>query len=118
MTSFANPPKQLPAWPLFLLFAAFPLWWVTGLAAFGVLLTSVPMLILLGQRRRVEVPPAFWLWIGFMIWAGAAALELSSSTRLIGFSVRMSNYFGSAIVFVYVYNARERLTDRTVLRAL
>jgi len=118
VTATRNPPKQLPAWPVFLLFAGFPLWWLTGFAAFAVVLTAVPMLILLGQRQRIELPPAFWLWIGFMIWACAAALELSSSTRLIGFSVRLSNYLGSAIVFVYIYNARERLSDRTVLRAL
>lgn len=118
MTAAASPPKQLPAWPLFLLFAAFPLWWATGFAAFAVILVAVPMLVLLGQRRQLEIPPAFWLWIGFLIWATAAALELSSSTRLIGFGVRMCNYLGSTIVFVYVYNARERLTDRMVLRAL
>jgi len=118
VTAARNPPKQLPAWPVFLLFAGFPLWWLTGFAAFAVVLTAVPMLILLGQRQRIELPPAFWLWIGFMVWACAAALELSSGTRLVGFSVRLSNYLGSAIVFVYVYNARERLSDRAVLRAL
>ncbi|HEU5271163.1 MAG TPA: O-antigen ligase family protein [Jatrophihabitans sp.] len=114
----ARPPGQLPAWPLYLLFAAFPLWWVTGLAAFAVILVAVPMAVLLLQRGRTAVPPAFWLWVGFLVWACAAALELSSGTRLIGFGVRMSNYLGSTVVFLYVYNARERLTDRTVLRVL
>jgi hypothetical protein len=114
----ASPPGQLPAWPLFLLFAAFPMWWVAGLAAFAVILTAVPMLVLLVQRGRIALPPAFWLWIGFLVWACAAALELSTTTRLIGFGVRLSNYLGSTVVFLYVYNARERLTDRTVLRAL
>ncbi|MDT0261856.1 O-antigen ligase family protein [Jatrophihabitans lederbergiae] len=111
-------PRQLPSWPLYVLFAGFPLWWVLGLGAFAVVFTAVPMLILLVQRRVVEVPPAFWLWIGFVVWACAAALELSSQSRLIGFSVRMSNYVGSGIVFLYVYNARERLSDRKVRQAL
>lgn len=109
---------QLPAWPLYVLFAGFPIWWVSGLAAFAVIITAIPMLVLLVVRRRTEVPPIFWLWVGFIIWACAAALELSSGSRLIGFSVRMSNYVGSTIVFVYIYNARERLDNRTVLRAL
>jgi polysaccharide biosynthesis protein PslJ len=112
------PAGQLPAWPLFLLFAAFPLWWVSGLGAFAVILVAVPMLVLLVQRGRVALPAAYWLWIAFLIWACAAALELSSGTRLIGFGVRFSNYLGSTVVFLYVYNARERLTDRRVLRAL
>lgn len=118
MPASTRPPKQLPAWPLFLLFAAFPLWWVGGLAAFAVILVAVPMALLLLQRGRTAVPPAFWLWVGFLVWACAAALELSSTTRLIGFGVRLSNYLGSTVVFLYVYNARERLTDRVMLRAL
>jgi hypothetical protein len=118
MTASRNQPPQLPAWPLFLLFAGFPLWWLAGLGAFAVILTAVPMVVLMVQRQRIELPPAFWLWAGFVIWAGAAALELTTFSRLIGFGVRMCNYLGSSIVFIYVYNARERLTDRRVLQAL
>src|SRR3954451_1132941 len=118
MTAPRNQPLQLPAWPLFLLFAGFPLWWVAGFGAFAVVFVSVPMVVLMVQRQRIELPPAFWLWVGFVVWACAAALELTTYTRLIGFGVRMCNYLGSSIVFVYVYNARERLTDRRVLRAL
>jgi hypothetical protein len=110
--------RQLPSWPVYVLFAGFPVWWVLGLGAFAVALIAIPMFLLLVQRRNVEVPPAFWLWIGFVVWACAAALELSSGSRLVGFSVRMSNYLGTTVVFLYIYNARERLTNRAVLRAL
>lgn len=108
----------MPAWPLYLLFLGFPLWWVSGLAAFAVIFTAVPMVVLLVQRGRVELPNAFWLWLGFLIWACAAALELSSGSRLIGFSVRLSNYVGSTVVFLYIYNARARLPRQTVLKCL
>jgi hypothetical protein len=111
-------PRELPAWPVYLLFAAFPLWWLLGLGAFAVSLVAVPMFVLLVQRRSVEVPPAFWLWLGFVVWACAAALELTTQSRLIGFSVRMANYVGSSVVFLYLYNGRSRLNNRTVLRAL
>jgi O-antigen ligase len=111
-------PRQLPSWPIYVLFVGFPVWWVLGLGAFAVALIAIPMFLLLVQYRHVEVPPAFWLWIGFVVWACAAALELSSGSRLVGFSVRMGNYLGSTMVFLYVYNARERLTSRAVLRAL
>lgn len=110
--------RELPAWPVYALFAGFPLWWVLGLGAFAVPLIAVPMFLLLVQRGHVEVPAAFWLWIGFVVWACVAALELSSGSKLVGFSVRMSNYVGASIVFLYLYNGRNRLNNRTVLRAL
>jgi hypothetical protein len=118
----ASPPlaglRELPAWPVYALFAGFPIWWLLGLGAFAVPLIAVPMFLLLFQRGHVEVPAAFWLWIGFVVWACAAALELTSGSRLIGFGVRMSNYVGASIVFLYLYNGRTRLNNRTVLRAL
>ena len=110
--------RQLPAWPVYVLFAGFPIWWVLGLGAFAVVIIAIPMFLLLVQRRDVEVPAAFWLWIGFVVWACAAALELTSGSRLIGFSVRMGNYIGSSVIFLYLYNGRDRLSRRTVLRAL
>ncbi|HEY0167150.1 MAG TPA: hypothetical protein VGB75_08920 [Jatrophihabitans sp.] len=110
--------RQLPAWPVYALFAGFPVWWLLGLGAFAVILIAIPMFLLLIQRRNVEVPAAFWLWIGFVVWACVAALTLTSGSRLIGFSVRMGNYVGSSIVFLYIYNGRDQLSNRTVLRAL
>jgi hypothetical protein len=111
-------PRELPAWPVYLLFAGFPVWWLLGLGAFAVMVMAIPMLVLLIQRRDVEVPPAFFLWLGFVVWACAAALELSTASRLIGFSVRMANYAGCSIIFLYLYNGRTRLDRRAVLRAL
>ncbi|MEO7261966.1 MAG: hypothetical protein ABI047_12040 [Jatrophihabitantaceae bacterium] len=110
--------RQLPAWPVYALFAGFPIWWLLGLGAFAVALIAVPMFLLLLQRRNIEVPLAFWLWIGFVVWACVAGLGLVSGSRLIGFSVRMSSYIGASIVFLYIYNGRDQLTNRTVLRAL
>ena len=109
---------ELPAWPVYLLFAGFPLWWLLGLGAFAVAVVAIPMLVLLIQRRDIEVPPAFFLWLGFVAWACAAVLELSTSSKLIGFGVRMVNYVGCSVVFLYIYNGRHRLDHRTVLRAL
>jgi polysaccharide biosynthesis protein PslJ len=103
---------------VYALFAGFPIWWVLGLGAFAVPLIAVPMFLLLVQRGHVEVPAAFWLWIGFVVWACVAVLELTSGSRLIGFGVRMSSYVGTSVVFIYLYNGRNRLDNRTVLRAL
>jgi hypothetical protein len=110
--------RVLPGWPLFVLFGLFPIWWLLGLAAFAVALAAIPMLILLIQLRKVEVPPAFWLWIGFVVWALVAGVELNAASRAIGFGVRMGNYMGSGVLFLYIYNARQLLPTRRVLRAL
>lgn len=110
--------RQLPAWPVYALFAGFPIWWLLGMGAFAVMLMAVPMSVLLLQRKNVEVPLAFWLWIGFVVWACVAAFTLNSGPRLIGSGVRMGNYIGSSIVFLYIYNGRDRLNNRVVLRAL
>lgn len=109
---------ELPAWPVYLLFAGFPAWWFLGLGAFAVAVVAIPMVVLLVQHRDVEVPPAFFLWLGFVVWACAAALELSTASKLIGFGVRMTNYLGCSVVFLYLYNGRTRLDRRVVLRAL
>lgn len=110
--------RQLPVWPVYALFAGFPIWWLLGMGAFAVTIIAVPMFLLLTQRRNVEVPPAFWLWIGFVVWAFVAAFMLTSGSRLVGSGVRMGNYIGTSVVFLYIYNGRDRLNNRTVLRAL
>jgi hypothetical protein len=110
--------RLLPAWPIFVLFVGYPIWWVLGLGAFVTLISAIPMLALLIQLRKVELPPAFWLWIGFVVSACFAAIELDTGGRAVGFGVRVANYVGSAIVFLYLYNARERLSNRRIMYAL
>lgn len=113
MPSTALTDDGLPTWPVGLLLAAFPVWWALGLAWCSVVLCALVMLTLLVQRRRVELPPGFGLWAAFLLFVMAAVTELDSTLRVLGYLVRMSNYVGAAIVFVYVYNARSRLTDTT-----
>ena len=112
-------PPALPAWPYLLLFVGFPLWWVLGLGAFAVAIVAVPMLVLLVVHGRVLVPRGFALWLLFLLFACAAAVELDSSLRLVGFAVRISSYLGATVVFVYVYNCTERsLSTRRALLGL
>ena len=112
-------PTELPMWPFTLLFVGFPVWWALGLSAFAPVIVAVPMLVLLVVRRRVRMPRSFALWLLFVLWAGAAAIELDSSLRMVGFAVRLSAYVAAAIVFLYVYNCSERaLPRRRALLAL
>lgn len=108
--------RQLPAWPLVGLFAGFGLWWALGLGAFAVAIMATPMTVLLLCRGGLRFPRGFWLWVIFVAWAAAAALEVEGGLRYIGFGVRLAGYIGATIVFLYVYNSsRERLPDRTLV---
>jgi O-antigen ligase len=99
--------RKLPAWPLYLLFVGFPLWWVLGLAGFVWIFLAVPMLLALA-RGRVRAPRGFGLWLGFLLWMVGSALKLDSSGRLIGFAFRAGLYLSATVLFLYVYNASRR----------
>jgi polysaccharide biosynthesis protein PslJ len=105
---------SLPAWPVYLLFVGFPVWWVLGLGAFAVAFSAVPMLLLLAQRGRFEFPPAFALWLLFVIWTIVSAVQLDFN-KLTGYIVRFGNMAGCAVLFLYLYNARRSLDTRRIL---
>lgn len=108
---------ELPAWPLIVLFAGFPIWWLLGFAAFAVVLTAIPMTVLMVLRRRVEIPSAFALYVLFLLWTLASATQLDTK-QLVGFAVRFGNMAGCGLLFLYVFNARTRLTSRVIFTAL
>jgi hypothetical protein len=115
-TTVQRPVPELPRWPFVLLFAAYGLWFVLGLAAFAVPIVAVVMLAFLVLRRQVTFPRGFFLWLLFLAFALAAVVEIGFGVRLVGFGVRIANYAGSAVVFLYVYNSSRRtLSERTVL---
>jgi hypothetical protein len=102
---------------VYLLFAAFPAWWALGFSAFAVPLCAIPMLILLNRRGRVVIPPAFTLWILFVLWTIVSAVQLDFN-KLIGYVVRFGNIAGCGVLFVYLFNARRSLPTRRVLVVL
>ena len=112
----ATPPRVSPAWPFYLLFVGFGAFWLLGLSAFAVFLSSLPMAVLLVLRGGTRMPRIFLAWLGFLLCALAAAVMVEGFGRSVGYGVRMANYVGATIVFLYVYNSsRDRLTDRRLL---
>jgi hypothetical protein len=96
---------SLPAgWPVYLLFGAFPLWWVLGLSALSWAFLAVPMLVWLVGRPGVRVPKGFGLWIGFLGWMLITATQLDQPKLWIAYSYRALLYLSMTILFVYVYN--------------
>jgi hypothetical protein len=108
---------ELPAWPVYLLFIGFPAWWALGFSAFAVALSAIPMVILLSRRGRVELPPAFTLWIVFVLWTTVSAAQLDFN-KLVGYIVRFGNIAGCGVLFLYLFNARRSLPTQRVLIVL
>lgn len=114
-----RPELVLPAWPIWLLFAGFPLLWVLGLGAFASVICAIPMVALLYGRGRVSVPLGFAFWVLFVLWVGIAVVEIDTGPRLVGYGVRLSNYLGATVLFLYAYNVKaEQLPTRKALAAL
>jgi O-antigen/teichoic acid export membrane protein len=110
-----------PAWPLAALLAGYPVWWAFGLADESVFIMAVPMLMQMRtwQRcgRRINVPPAFGLWLLFLVCvaAGIATLGLSApdtvvsplSNRVLSFADRGLTYGALTVILLYAGNLTE-----------
>ncbi len=110
-----------PAWPVTALLAGYPLWWALGVADQSVIFLAVPMLLRMRGWRRagrpVRVPPAFGLWLMFLIVvaAGFASLGLTApgtvdsplSNRLLSFVVRGLTYLGLTVILLFAGNLTE-----------
>jgi len=115
-----------PAWPVTALLAGYPIWWALGLADESVIIMAIPMLLRMRSwhktGRAVEVPPAFGLWLLFLVCAaaGIATLGLSApdtvvsalSNRVLSFTDRGLTYLGLTVILLYAGN----LTDAELPR--
>ncbi|WP_433477119.1 O-antigen ligase family protein [Spirillospora sp. CA-142024] len=108
--------KDLPAWPLGLLFIAFPVWWLLGLGAFAAPIAASVMALHLMLRGGTRVPPRFGLWVMFLVWMIAAGTQIDTFGRGVGFLFQFMNYGSATVVFVYAYNCSlKRLPIRRAL---
>ncbi|WP_370462411.1 O-antigen ligase family protein [Nocardiopsis sp. FR6] len=116
--------------PLVWLLAGYPLWWALGMGQFAYWLFAVPMAAELVRRHRaggLRVPPGFWLWALFLVWAvlGLSLVPLEvpgtvpDSGGYGGALLRTANYLVLTVLLLYVGNLSEReLPTRVVVRAL
>lgn len=118
MTAMQVHRPELPAWPLGVLLVGYPLWWALGFSWLAVVGSALIMAALLVIRRTVELPRGSWLWGTFLLFAACAASEIDGGLRLAGFGVRLSNYLGSGVVLLYVYNARRNLPYQRIFTYL
>lgn len=106
---------ELPRWPFTAMLALFPLWWVLGVGTIAWIPLAACMVILMVRRGGIEVPRGAGVWLLFLVLMLVSVIGIDSSGRLIGFVLRALDYTTVTVVFVYIYNARERLTAQYVL---
>ncbi|MFL6179635.1 MAG: O-antigen ligase family protein [Actinomycetes bacterium] len=111
-------PEQWPAgWPLMAALVFYPLWWALGLGALVFPIAAIPMAWQLRQRRHIEVPPWFGLWLLFVGWSllGAIVLGVDApdtlpttfAQGLDAYVLRTLQYIGATVVLLYVGNLTE-----------
>lgn len=110
--------RALPAWPFATLFVLYPVWWVLGLTPVVLPLLGAVCLFLMVLRGSIRLPPLWFLWVSFLIWAGASSVMVDSPGRLVGFAQRLGALLGASLLVVYLYNARERLPRRRAVAAM
>ncbi|MBC9733458.1 hypothetical protein [Nocardioides marmotae] len=112
-----------PAWPLVLLLAGYPAWWLLGVDSFLPLALAVPMLLQLRRRPTLLLPAGLGLWLLFCCWVVVGVVLLwtdapgaipggGGSSRLLVFGFRLAWYVACGVVLVWVANLRrEDLPD-------
>jgi O-antigen/teichoic acid export membrane protein len=108
-----------PGWPVYFVFLSLPFAWLLGLANFALPAYGIVILLGLMLRRRVSLPSGFGLWLLFLAWVAASALELDSGERAIAYAYRASLYLAATALFVYIFSSSEReVPTRLVVKAL
>ncbi|MCC9205421.1 O-antigen ligase family protein [Arthrobacter sp. zg-Y769] len=110
--------RPLPAWPLMLLLIGFPLWWALGAAAFMPLILAGVMAVLMLSRGGIVLVPGVLPWAAFLVWVGAAGINLLSGASLLAYGQRSGILLAVGIFLLYVINARENLPVRKVVYGL
>ncbi len=109
---------HLPTWPMTVLFAGFPVWWLVGLVDIAWIIVAGVMTLFLAQAPHVRVPRGFGVWLLFLLWAAASVVMLPLTLTLLGFGYRLGIYLACTVIAVYVYNSWATLTERFVTGCL
>jgi hypothetical protein len=103
------------------LLAGYPLWWAFGLADASVIIIAIPMVLRMRgwhrTGRKIMVPPAFGLWLLFLVCAAAGMVTLGLSApdtlvspvsgRLLSYANRSVTYGGLTVILLYAGNLTE-----------
>jgi hypothetical protein len=107
-------------WPIYVVFGAFPVWWLLGMGAFiWPLITVILMIRLIWLRDRIRVPRGFGVYLLFLLWVLGSATQVRDTNDLMILAYRFSLYLSGGVLFITVYNEPSwRLTDGRVLGSM
>lgn len=86
----------------------FPIWWALGFGVFIWMVMALAMAAQLATRRGLRVPKGFGIWLLYLFWVGASAINLKSSVPF-AYGFRVLTYLSCTVVFLWVYNADPRV---------
>jgi hypothetical protein len=107
-----------PGWPLVVLLALYPLWWVLGLGVLVFPILALPMLVILVRYRfagrPVALPPGFGWWLIFLAAVLVSTAALGSTppgtvpgdgpSRALAVGFRLVEYLSLTVLLVYAGN--------------
>ncbi len=109
---------ELPRWPVVILFAGAPLWWVTGLMPFVPIGVIGVFGVIMLRSRGVHLMPGTLPMVAFVVWAGLCVIMLDRVMRMVGFGVRWSGLVAACMLLIYIAAAGPSLPRTTVLGAV
>jgi len=111
--------ERAPGWPLTLLFAGYPVWWLLGIT---LPVTMVVIALLIGELRRmprIRYPRFGSLWGLFMAWAllGVLVVQVDApyavagwnTNRYFTWALRLFWYVAATVVLLYLGNVVDRV---------
>lgn len=107
------------AWPLWFIVVSYPAFWILGVGYVIWPILTFPILLSLVVRRRVRTPPAFGIWLLFLLLMLLSSIEVDTSLRVALFGWRATVYITATAVFLWIYSSpRAMISNRTVALAM
>lgn len=106
----------LPFWPIAMMVAWYPLWFMLGLSGVMWVFLSLPMAASLLRRRGLVVPKGSGWWIIYMVAVVGSVLMLDTFSRFIGYGLRFGYFVGASVFLLYILNGRRGIDVFRVIK--
>src|SRR6056297_1879823 len=85
--------RTAPVWPLAMVLAGFPLWWITGFGDIALCFAAAAIVHQFAVRRNWPLAPSgFGVWLLFLAWMLVSGLGSDTPGRMLGFVYRVLLY--------------------------